>query len=56
MAFTTEYELQHILHRACESTCQSSERASRIELGKYNHYGEISVLDIDESDAIDVND
>jgi len=42
------YRLQDILNRACGSTAQSSDNASVLELGKYNHLRETYVLDIDE--------
>jgi len=47
---TTDYRLQDILHRACRSTAQSSDSASVLELGKYNHRRGTYMLDVDESD------
>ena len=34
---TDDYRLQEILYRACGSTAQSSDSASALEHGKYNH-------------------
>ena len=34
---TDDYRPQDIFYRACESTAQSSDSASALELGKYNH-------------------
>ena len=42
------YRLQDIFYRACGSTAQSSDSARTLELGKYNHFREAYVLDIDE--------
>ena len=48
MPSTDDYRLQVILYRAYGSTAQKSDRASALELGKYNHFREAYVLDIDE--------
>jgi len=56
MSITDDYRPQDILYRACGSTAQSSDSASALELGKYNHLREAYVLDIDEYDASDVYD
>jgi len=50
MASTDDYRLQDILYRACGSTAQSLDRASALELGMYNHYGETYVLGAYECD------
>jgi hypothetical protein len=42
------YRLQDILYRACGNAAQSSDNASALELGKYNHFRETYVLDSDE--------
>ena len=34
---TDDYRLQDIFYTACESTAKSSDSASTLELGKYNH-------------------
>ena len=46
-----DYWLQDILYRACGSTAQSSDSASALELGKYNHLGKAYVLDVNEGDV-----
>jgi len=56
MPLTNDYRLQDIFSRACGSTAESSDSARPLELGKYNHFREAYVLDIDESDAIDLYD
>jgi len=43
MPSTDDYRLHDILSRACGSTAQSSESASALELGKYNHFRETYV-------------
>jgi hypothetical protein len=48
MGSTYDYRLQDILYRACGSTAQSSESASSLELGKYNHVRTAYVLDVDQ--------
>jgi len=48
MPIADDYRLQDIHYRACGSTAQSSDSASALELGKYNHIRETYVLDIDE--------
>jgi len=48
MPSTDDYRLQDILYRACGSTAQSSDSASALELGKYNHFRKAYVLDVDE--------
>jgi hypothetical protein len=48
MPSTDDYRLQDILYRACGSTAQSSDSASVLELGKYNHFGETYVLGVYE--------
>jgi hypothetical protein len=48
MPSTDDYRLQDIFSRACGSTAERSDRASALELGKYNHVREAYVLDIDE--------
>jgi len=48
MPSTDDSRLQHLLYRACGSTAQSSDSASTLELGKYNHFREAYVLDINE--------
>ena len=48
MPFADDYQLQDILYRACGSTAQSSDSASALELGQYNHFKETYVLDINE--------
>jgi len=45
---TDDYRLQDILYIACGITAQSSDSASALELGKYNHLRETYMLDIDE--------
>ena len=37
MPLTDDYRLQDIFSRACLNTAQSSDSASALELGKYNH-------------------
>jgi len=61
MPSTNDYRLQVIFYRACGIIAQSSDSASALELGKYNHFRKAYVLDIDEGDvtlhnAIDVYD
>jgi len=53
---TADYRQQDILYRACGSTAQSSDSASALVLGKYNHPREAYVLDIDEWDVVDAYD
>jgi hypothetical protein len=48
MPITDDYRLQVILSRACGSTAQSSDRTSALEPGKYNHYRDAYVIDINE--------
>jgi hypothetical protein len=48
MLFANDYRLQDILYRAWGSTAQSSDSASVLGLGKYNHFRETYVLDINE--------
>ena len=48
MPSTDDHRLQNIFSRACGSTAQSSDSASALEFGKYNHFRETYVLDIDE--------
>jgi len=48
MPITDDYRLQVKYYRACGITAQSSDSASALELGKYNHFSEGYVLDIDE--------
>jgi len=44
MLSTDDYRLQDILLRACRSTAQSSDSASALQLGRYNHLRETYVL------------
>ena len=48
MPLADDYRLQDILYRACGSTAQRLDSTSALELGKYNHFRETYVLDIDE--------
>ena len=48
MPSTDDHRLQDIFSRACGSAAQSSDSASALELGKYNHFREAYVLDIHE--------
>jgi len=48
MPSTDDHWLQDIFPRARGSTGQSSDSGSAIELGKYHHFREAYVLDIDE--------
>jgi len=48
MPSTDDYRLLDILYRACGSTAQSSASASALDLGKYNHFREAYVLDVNE--------
>jgi len=48
MPSTDDYRLLDILYRACVSTAQSSASASALDLGKYNHFREAYVLDVNE--------
>jgi hypothetical protein len=48
MPLTDDYRLQDIFSRACRSTTQSSDNASALELGKYNHLRETYVLGVNE--------
>ena len=50
MPSTDDYRLRDILYRACRSTAQSSDSASALELGKYNHLRETYVLGVYEGD------
>jgi len=52
MPRTDDCWLQDILYRGCGSTAQSSESASVLELGMYNHPREAYVLHINEGDTI----
>jgi len=45
---STDDWIQDILFRAGESTAQSSDSASTLELGTYNHLREAYVLDVDK--------
>jgi len=47
---TDDYRLQDILYRTCGSTAQSSDTASALDLGKYNHLRETYVLGVYEWD------
>jgi hypothetical protein len=46
MALTDDYWLQDLFSVACGSTAESSDRASSLELGKYNHFTETYVLGV----------
>jgi hypothetical protein len=48
MPSTDDYRLQDILYRVCETTKQSSDSASVLGLGKYNHVRKAYMLDVDE--------
>jgi hypothetical protein len=48
MPSTDDYRLQDIPYRVCRRTAQSSDSASALELGKYNHFGETYVIGVDE--------
>jgi len=50
MPSTDDPRLQDIFSRACGSTAQSSDSASALELGKYNHFRETYVLGVYEWD------
>jgi hypothetical protein len=51
MGSTYDYRLQDILYRVCGSTARSSESASSLVLGKYNHVRTAYVLDVDQWDV-----
>jgi hypothetical protein len=48
MPSTDDYWLQDILYKAYRSTMQSADSASALELGKYNHFREAYLLDVNE--------
>jgi hypothetical protein len=50
MPSTDDYRLQDILYRACGSTAQSSDSASALQVGKYNHHRGTYVLGVYECD------
>ena len=50
MTLTDNYWLQDIFYRACGSYTQSSDSASALELGKYNHFRVTYVLGVYERD------
>ena len=50
MTLTDDYWLQDIFYRACGSYAQSSDSASTLEVGKYNHFRETYVLGVYEWD------
>jgi hypothetical protein len=50
MPSTNDSWLWAILYRACGSTAQSLDSASPLDLGKYNHFREAFMLDVNESD------
>jgi len=48
MPLTNDYRLQALFSIACRSTAESSDSASSLELGKYNHFRETYVLGVYE--------
>jgi len=55
MLFADDYLLQDTLYRACGCTAQSSDSASVLDLGKYNHFRETYIVDINKYEVIDVH-
>ena len=47
MSITHDYWEQDILYSDCGSTSQSTDSASALGLGKYNHLRDAYMLDID---------